>query len=129
MGKNISYLLLLYNKNTEKRNLLQLKCKRFLKLMTLLKIKPFQALLRNIPFCSLGEVGGAGAGFFILFPVFGGEMATAKIQSVKGLRKYYSSIDGLDSRNARRTEIVFCNWVWYNFPQYKPINRYLRMNF
>jgi len=26
-----------------------------------LKIKPFQALLRNIPFCSLGEVGGAGA--------------------------------------------------------------------
>jgi len=62
----------------------------------------------------LGEVGGAGAeppqnltiaaevvqtvlplewsgrkrrtGFFILFPVFGGEMATAKIQTVKGLR-------------------------------------------
>jgi len=27
-----------------------------------------------------------GAGFFILFPVFGGEMATAKIQTVKGLR-------------------------------------------
>jgi len=26
-----------------------------------LKIKPFQALLRNIPFCSLGVVGGAGA--------------------------------------------------------------------
>ena len=26
-----------------------------------LKIKPFQALLRNIPFCSLGEAGGAGA--------------------------------------------------------------------
>ncbi len=26
-----------------------------------LKIKPFQVLLRNIPFCSLGEVGGAGA--------------------------------------------------------------------
>ena len=26
-----------------------------------LKIKPFQALLRNTPFCSLGEVGGAGA--------------------------------------------------------------------
>ena len=25
-----------------------------------LKIKPFHALLRNIPFCSLGEVGGAG---------------------------------------------------------------------
>jgi hypothetical protein len=34
----------------------------------------------------LGEVGSAGAGFFILFPVFGGEMATAKIQTVKGLR-------------------------------------------
>jgi len=27
-----------------------------------------------------------GTGFFILFPVFGGEMATAKIQTVKGLR-------------------------------------------
>jgi hypothetical protein len=26
-----------------------------------LKIKPFQTLLRNIPFCSLGEVGGTGA--------------------------------------------------------------------
>ena len=35
MGKYISYLLSLYNKNTEKRNLLQFKCKRFLKLMTL----------------------------------------------------------------------------------------------
>lgn len=74
----------------------------------------FQPLLRNILFCSLEEVGGAGAkppqnltiaaevvqtvlplewsgrkrraGFFILFPVFGGEMATAKIQTVKGLR-------------------------------------------
>lgn len=43
MGKNISYLLLLYNKNTEKRNLLQLKCKRFLKLMTL----RFYAVFRN----------------------------------------------------------------------------------
>ena len=79
-----------------------------------LKIKPFQTLLRNIPFCSLGEVGGAGAEppqnlttaaavvqtvlplewsrrkrgriLKILFPVFGGEMATAKIQTVKGLR-------------------------------------------
>lgn len=37
MGKYISYLLSLYNKNTEKRNLLQFKCKRFLKLMTLCK--------------------------------------------------------------------------------------------
>ena len=55
----------------------------------------------------------------ILFPVFGGEMATAKIQTVKGLRvgdffahfakKYYSSFDGLDSRNGRRTRIVFYN--------------------
>jgi len=26
-----------------------------------LKIKPFRALLRNIPFCSSEEVGGAGA--------------------------------------------------------------------
>ena len=65
-------------------------------------------------FCSLGEAGGAGAeppqnlptaaapvqtvlplkwsgrkrgqGCKILFPVFGGEMETAKIQTVKGLR-------------------------------------------
>jgi len=79
-----------------------------------LKIKPFQALLRNTPFCSLEEVGGEGAAppqnlttaaavvqtvlplewsrrkrgriVKILFPVFGGEMATAKIQTVKGLR-------------------------------------------
>ncbi|ERI76504.1 hypothetical protein CLOSYM_02588 [[Clostridium] symbiosum ATCC 14940] len=27
-----------------------------------------------------------GQDFFILFPVFGGEMTTAKIQTVKGLR-------------------------------------------
>ncbi len=39
MGKYISYLLSVYNKNTEKRNLLQFKCKRFLKLMTLLFFK------------------------------------------------------------------------------------------
>ena len=81
-----------------------------------LKIKPFQGLLRNIPFHSvLWERSGArgaepphnlpraaevvqtvlplewsrrkrGQDFFILFPVFGGEMATAKIQTVKGLR-------------------------------------------
>ena len=38
-------------------------------------------------------------------------------------KKYYLSLDGLDSRNGRRTGIVFRNWVWYNFPQYKPINR------
>ena len=43
MGKYISYLLSLYNKNTEKRNLLQFKCKRFLKLMTLWKIRVFRA--------------------------------------------------------------------------------------
>ena len=46
----------------------------------------FQALMRNTPFCSLGEVGGAGQGCKILFPVLGGEMATVKIQTVKGLR-------------------------------------------
>ncbi len=79
-----------------------------------LKIKHSQAILRNILFCSLGEVGGAGAeppqnlptvsvvvqtvlllewsrrkrgqDCQILFSVFGGEMATAKIQTVKGLR-------------------------------------------
>ncbi len=45
--------------------------------------------------------------FFILFPVFGGEMATAKIQTVKGLRveifshpqKILLGLDGLDRRN------------------------------
>lgn len=50
------------------------------------------------------------------FPVFGGEMAAAKIQTVKGLRvgdffapfakKYYSSLDGLNSRNGRKTLIA-----------------------
>ena len=125
-----------------------------------LKIKPFQALLRNTPFCSLGEVGGAraepphnlppaeevvqtvlplewsrrkrGQDFFILFPVFGGEMATAKIQTGKGLRveifsrilrkKYYSSLDGLDSRNGRRTKIVFSRKMCYTWGQ-KLINK------
>jgi hypothetical protein len=34
-----------------------------------------------------------------LFPVFGSEMATAKIQTLKG----------------RGTGIDFRNWAWYNF--------------
>ena len=75
----------------------------------------FQTLLHNIPFCSLGEVGGSGQDCQILFPVFGSEMATAKIQTVKGFRaeifalfakKYYSSLDGLDSRNGVRYRLV-----------------------
>ncbi len=41
-------------------------------------------------------------------------------------KKYYSSLDGLNSRNGRRIGIVFRNWVWYNFPQYKPIYRDLK---
>ena len=49
MGKNISYLLLLYNKNTEKRNLLQLKCKRFLKLMTLRIIEDIKSVIEKDP--------------------------------------------------------------------------------
>ena len=40
-------------------------------------------------------------------------------------KKYYSSLDDLDSRNGRRTGIVFHNWVWYNLLQYKPIIRNL----
>ena len=113
-----------------------------------LKIKPFQALLRNTPFCSLGEVGGAGAeppqnlpaaaavvqtvlplkwserkrgqDCQILFPVFGGEMATAKIQTVKGAewrffaeQKILLGLDGLDSRNGYRTRIVFSGGMCY----------------
>jgi len=72
-----------------------------------------------------------GNGIFeILFPVFGGEMATAKIHTVKGFRveifspcakKYYSSLDSLDRRNGRRTGVAFHDWVWYNFLQYKLI--------
>ena len=50
-------------------------------------------------------------------------MATAKIQTVKGLRveifsqvfakKYYSALDGLDSRNGYRTGIVFNREMCY----------------
>ena len=45
----------------------------------------------------------------ILFPVFGGEMATAKIQTVKGegwrffaKQKILLGLDGLDSRNGNK---------------------------
>ena len=74
-----------------------------------LKIKPFQALLRNTPFCSLGEVGGAGAE-----PPQNLTTAAAVVQT--------------DRRNGRRTGIVFRNWIWYNFPQYKSINRNREVN-
>ena len=55
-------------------------------------------------------------------PVPGGEMATAKIQTVKGLRvKIF--LRTLRKNTTRPlpvwivgTEIVFHNWVWYNFP-------------
>ena len=49
----------------------------------------------------------------ILFPVFGGEKAAAKIKPVNGLRveifrarcgKYYPSIDRLDSRNSGKSQ-------------------------
>lgn len=63
-------------------------------------------------------------------------MATAKIQTVKGLRVEIFSrtlrkkttrpltvwIVGTDVERG----IAFRNWVWYNFPQYKPINRNLQ---
>ena len=51
-------------------------------------------------------------------------MATAKIQTVKGLRvdffahfakKFYSSLDGLDSRNGYRTGIVFSGEICYTW--------------
>ena len=48
-------------------------------------------------------------------------MATAKIQTVKGQsgdflrsKKYYSALDGLDSRNGHRTGIVFGGEICYN---------------
>ncbi len=59
-----------------------------------------------------------GNGIFeILFPVFGGEMRAAKIQTVKGIRveifsrllakKYYPSLDGLDRRNGAKCGLLF----------------------
>ena len=55
-----------------------------------------------------------GQGCQILFPVFGGEMATAKIKTVKGeawrffrtREKILLGLDGLDRRNGDRTGIV-----------------------
>ena len=125
-----------------------------------LKIKPFQALLRSILFCSLGEVGArgratakpnasrrssaddfavrmkrtkAGAGLSNPVPRFRRRNGNGKNPDGQGFKsgdffapfakKYYSSLDGLDSRNGRRTGIAFRNRLWYNFPQYKPINR------
>jgi hypothetical protein len=53
----------------------------------------------------------------------GGEMATAKIQMVNGLRvgdffapfakKYYSSLGGLDRRNGHRTRTAFGGKICY----------------
>jgi len=55
-----------------------------------------------------------------LFPVFGGEMATAKIQTVKGKgwrffaeQKILLGLDGLDRRTGHRTGIVFSWWMCY----------------
>ena len=110
-----------------------------------LKIKPFQALLRNTPFCSLGEVGGAGAeppqnlpataavvqtvlplkwsgrkrgaGLSNPVPRFRRRNGNGKNPDGQGFKsgdffalfakKYYSSLDGLDSRNGRRTGDCF----------------------
>ncbi len=62
----------------------------------------------------------AGQGCQILFPVFGGEMATAKIQTVKGLReilflRFFAEkmrllvLDGLDRQNGHKTRDCFCD--------------------
>ncbi len=40
--------------------------------------------------------------------------------------KVTACCDGIGSRNEHRTEIVFRNCVWYNFPQHKLINRDLK---
>jgi hypothetical protein len=60
-----------------------------------------------------------------LFPVFGGEMATAKIQPVKGsewifralCEKILLGLDGLDRWNGDRTGIVFSGEVCYTWPK------------
>ena len=109
-----------------------------------LKIKPFQGLLRNIPFCSLGEVGGAGAEpphnlppaaevvqtvlplewsrrkrgrIFYPVPRFRRRNGNGKNPDGQGFKsgdffayfakKYYSSLDGLDSRNGVKCGLLF----------------------
>ena len=54
-----------------------------------------------------------GHGCKILFPVFGGEMATAKIQTVKGAeRRFFAKqkillgLDGLDRRNGHDRRLL-----------------------
>jgi len=88
-----------------------------------LKIKPFQALLRNAPFCSLGEVGGAGAGLLNPVPRFRRRNGNGKNPDGQGFKngdffaphakKYYSSLDGLDRRNGHKTGIVFGDEMCY----------------
>ena len=66
---------------------------------------------------------GIGNAFF-LFPVFGKRNATAKNPNGQGFKsgdffapfakKYYSSLDGLDSRNGRRKFIAQHLQIWYN---------------
>jgi len=72
-----------------------------------LKIKPFQTLLRNIPFCSLGEVWSAEGG---AEPPQNLPTAAEVVQTVLPLEW------------SGRKRIVFRNWVWYNFSQNKPKN-------
>ena len=107
-----------------------------------LKIEPFQALLRNAPFCSLGEVGGratakpndcrrssadgfavrmkrtkTGAGLSNPVPRFRRRNGNGKNPDGQGFKngdffapfakKYYSSLDGLDSRNGHEMRIAF----------------------
>ena len=88
-----------------------------------LKIRPFQALLRNIPFCSLGEVGGAGAGLLNPVPRFWRRNGNGQNPDGQGFKsgdffalfakKYYSSLDGLDRRNGHKTGIVFGDEMCY----------------
>lgn len=61
------------------------------------------------PFCSLGKAGAQEQDFTILLPVFGGEMAAARIQAVREVKsedfslsfaeKYDASLDGPDRQN------------------------------
>ncbi len=84
---------------------------------------------------ALVSAAGNGAGFFYPVPRFRRRNGNGKNPDGQGfksgdffahfVKKYYSSLDRLDSRNGRRTGIVFRNWVWYNFLQYKLINRNL----
>ena len=72
----------------------------------------------------MARTKAGGRGCQILFPIFGGEMATAKIQTIKDVemeifrilcKKYYSALDGLDRRNGDRARIVLSEKMCYTF--------------